>query len=284
MRPQPGQVAVVTGGGSGIGLALSNALAECGLDLVLADLDPAALGEAEARVATHGTRVTSKVVDVTDQNAVDRLAEYTLEQFGRVDIVVNNAGVIGKCLPIWEYECVEGEWIFGVNVLGVIHGIRSFVPHLVKQHSGHIVNTSSMAGLSVVPQLGPYTAAKHAVVSLSETLRADLDVRAPEVGVTVLCPGPTDTPLVLDGGRARPEHLLPSVDAGTKPGLDPLTMTVGGEKKPPAVVADATIDAMIRGCLYVAPHPIAGERLRQRIDRISTDVLGVTEVKEVDAE
>ena len=275
MRPEAGHVAVITGGASGIGLTLGDALARRGLSIVLADLDATALETAAAQLAAHGVAVMTVPTDVTDQAAVDHLAALTIERFGHVDVVVNNAGVIGKVLPLWEFEHVEWEWILGVDLWGVIHGIRSFVPHLVAQGSGHVVNTASVAGLSIVAQVGPYAAAKHAVVSISETLRSDLDLRAPNVGVTVLCPGPTATPLITGGDRSRPAHLRPTVDAGARPIANQATVSAVGALQAPEDVAEATLEAMEHNRLYVAPHEQSVARISQRLARLERDIPGL---------
>jgi NAD(P)-dependent dehydrogenase (short-subunit alcohol dehydrogenase family) len=273
MELQAGQVGVVTGAGSGIGLAISEALARRRVSVVLSDIDQDALEQAEQRIAAMGVETLSVNTDVTDGAAVHELAAKTLERFGRVDIVVNNAGTIGKCLPAWEFEAVEWEWIFSVDLWGVIHGIRAFVPHLVRQGSGYVVNTGSMAGLSTVSQLAPYAAAKHAVVSISETLWTDLQDCAPGVGVTVVCPGPTLTRLMTEGERHRPDHLVPKVDAGVAPQLNPATFAASSDAMfQPEQVAEATIEAMRRNQLYLAPNPGSLQRIDRRLNRLRQEV------------
>jgi NAD(P)-dependent dehydrogenase (short-subunit alcohol dehydrogenase family) len=271
--PKAGQVAVITGGASGIGLALAAALARHGVDVVLADIDQDALVTAARQVAELGVAALPVRTDVTDAASMRELERQTLNRFGRVDIIVNNAGTVGKSLPVWEYEEVEWEWILGVDLWGVIHGVRTFVPHLVAQGSGYVINTASMAGLSVVSLLAPYAAAKHAVVSLSETLWADLQDRAPGVGVTVVCPGPTLTRLMTEGGRNRPASLMPSIDAGIAPQHNPATFSASSNSMfSPEQVADATLEAMRRDQLYLAPNPGSLERIDRRLNRIRTDV------------
>jgi NAD(P)-dependent dehydrogenase (short-subunit alcohol dehydrogenase family) len=267
------QVAVVTGAASGIGAAICEAFADRGLSLVLSDIDEVALAEQDAKLRARGIETLPVICDVTNQQAVDDLAAATLERFGRVDVIVNNAGTIGKCLPAWEFERVEWEWIFSVDLWGVIHGMRSFVPHLVEQGHGYIVNTSSMAGLSVVSQLAPYAAAKHAVVSISETLWSDLQDIAPEVGVTVICPGPTLTRLMTEGERFRPAHLVPEVDAGVAPQLNPATFAASSTSMfMPEQVAEALVEAMRRNQLYLAPNPGSLARIDRRLDRLRSEV------------
>jgi NAD(P)-dependent dehydrogenase (short-subunit alcohol dehydrogenase family) len=277
MHLEQGQVAVVTGGASGIGFALAEEFAKRGLDVVIADLDEPALAEAEGRLAEHGVGVLSLRVDVTDEVLIQDLARRTLERFGHVDVICNNAGTVGLCMPLWEFETVDWEWILAVDLWGVIYGIRAFVPHLVAQGHGYVVNTASMAGLGLVPLNAPYNAAKHAVVSISETLWADLQQHAPGVGVTVLCPGPTLTRLMTEGGRFRPARLAPTRTAGIPPQLNPGTFaSSAGAMFTAEEMAEATIEAIGRNQLYLAPHPGAMERLDARLDRLRADVAALT--------
>jgi NAD(P)-dependent dehydrogenase (short-subunit alcohol dehydrogenase family) len=208
MKLREGQVAVVTGAASGIGLAIAEHLAGRGLSVVLADVEEPALKTAEDSLRASGAPTLAVRTDVSDESSVFDLADRTLEKFGRVDVVCNNAGVTAPAAPIWETDERDWQWVLGVNLWGVIHGIRAFVPHLVAQGSGHVANTGSMAGLSIVPMVASYTASKHAVVAISESLRAELDVHAPDVGVTVLCPSYVPTRLA-DSARNRPPELMP---------------------------------------------------------------------------
>ena len=277
MELESGQVAVITGGGSGIGLALARQFAERGLNLMLADIDGEALETAQRELAATGVRIESAEVDVTSESDQMGLAEMTLSTLGRIDVLCNNAGTIGKNMPIWEFERVEWEWLLGVDLWGVINGIRAFVPHLVAQDHGYVVNTASMAGLSMVPLNGPYNAAKHAVVSISETLWADFQAGHHNVGVTVLCPGPTLTRLMTEGGRSRPQHLMPQESKGVAPHLNPGTFAGSTDNIFSAdQVAMVTLEAIARDQLYVAPHPQALERVDRRVNRIRQDVMSIT--------
>ena len=181
MHLAAGQVAVVTGAASGIGLAMAESFAELGLDVVLADIDESHLSRAAARVTDNGGSVLAVRTDVRSAEQVNDLALVTLDHFGRVDVVANNAGVVALGFT-WEIEDSEWDWVLGVNLRGVIHGLQAFVPHLISQNSGHVVNTASMAGISVMPGIAPYLASKHAVVALSEGLAAELAQAAPGVG------------------------------------------------------------------------------------------------------
>jgi NAD(P)-dependent dehydrogenase (short-subunit alcohol dehydrogenase family) len=269
MKLREGQVAVVTGAASGIGLAIAEQLTERGLSVVLADIEEPALKTAEDRVRDSSAPTLAVRTDVSDERSVSDLAERTLDRFGRVDLVCNNAGVTASAAPMWETDELHWRWVFGVNLWGVIHGIRAFVPHLVAQGSGHVANTGSMAGLSIVPMVAPYTASKHAVVAISEALRAELEVHAPGVGVTVLCPSYVPTRLA-DSARNRPPELTP-VDAPAA-----TQARLRGHYPPMAAseVAAMLIAGIEAGRLHVTTHPGSIDRVRERIDHLVADIDG----------
>jgi len=181
------KVAVVTGGASGIGLAMAERFAREGMKLVLADVEKDALDEVTARFQKDGVEVLAVETDVSDAEQMDALGAATLDAFGAAHIVCNNAGVAfgGRS---WELTTADWRWVIGVNLWGVIHGIRVFAPGLIAQGEGHIVNTASVAGLLSVPGLGPYSVSKHGVVTLSETLYGELVATGSKVRVSVLCP------------------------------------------------------------------------------------------------
>ncbi len=182
------QVAVVTGAAQGLGRALAAGLIDCGVSVVLADTATERLQTTAEEFTARGGRVLSVITDVSDAAAVDALASRTLEHFGRVDIVVNNAGIAthgGR--PLWQTDPQDWQRVLAVNVLGVVHGIQAFVPHLVTAGAGHVVNIASLAGLTATPFAGAYCASKHAVVAISETLRAELEAMGLPIGVTVAC-------------------------------------------------------------------------------------------------
>jgi NAD(P)-dependent dehydrogenase (short-subunit alcohol dehydrogenase family) len=253
MRLEPGQVAVVTGAASGIGRGLAEGFLRRGLAVVAADVEAEALGSAVVEMSTLG-RVVGEVTDVRDPEALLRLAARTLDELGRVDVVCNNAGVITPRLPVWEQSPEDWRWTLEVNLLGVVNGIRAFVPHLVRQGRGHIVNTSSIAGLAPVPGggNGAYTASKHAVVGLSETLVEELTTISADVGVTVLCPGPVPS-RILSAERNRPAELVAAAaGSGTLPPPD-FQLTL--EPVDAAEVADLVCAAIEAGRRYVLPGP-----------------------------
>jgi NAD(P)-dependent dehydrogenase (short-subunit alcohol dehydrogenase family) len=267
MKLREGHVAVVTGAASGIGLAIAERLLGRGLSVVLADVEEPALKTAEDRLQHSGSPTLAVHTDVSDETSVFDLADRTLERFGRIDLVCNNAGVTVPAAPMWVTGERDWRWVLGVNLWGVIHGIRAFVPHLIAQGSGHVANTSSMAGLSIVPMVAPYTASKHAVVAISESLRVELDVHAPDVGVTVLCPSYVPTRLT-ESTRNRPPELTPVDGEATT------HVRVRGNYSPMAAgeVATKLIAGIEAGRLHVTTHPGSIDRVRERVDHLMADI------------
>jgi NAD(P)-dependent dehydrogenase (short-subunit alcohol dehydrogenase family) len=206
MQDLEGKVAVVTGGASGIGFALAERFAAEGMKVVVADIEAAALAEAAGKLRAGGGDVLDVVTDVSDEGQVLDLATSTYTHFGTAHLVCNNAGVTGGAGPTWEIPQSAWDWTLGVNLWGVVHGIRAFVPRLVEQGEGHIVNTASVAGLKALPFSSPYTATKHAVVGISESLAFELAMTGSPVKVSVLCPGFIRTRL-LDSVRNWPTDL-----------------------------------------------------------------------------
>jgi NAD(P)-dependent dehydrogenase (short-subunit alcohol dehydrogenase family) len=204
MEDLDGKVAVVTGAGSGIGKGLAVALAADGMRLVLADIDGQALSETGAELRESGAEVLEVVTDVRAADAVEALAAATLDAFGAVHLVCNNAGVwtLGNQ---WETDLADWQWVVDVNLWGAVNGIRSFVPRLLgNPDGGHVVNVASIGGLVPGPLTGPYSASKHAVVGLSKGLRAELARLDAKVGVSVVCPGKVRSGIVGRVNR-RPE-------------------------------------------------------------------------------
>jgi NAD(P)-dependent dehydrogenase (short-subunit alcohol dehydrogenase family) len=205
MKSFDGRVAVVTGGASGIGLALARRFASEGMRVVIGDVEAPALEAAVNDLKASGAEVEGLVTDVSDAEQVQALADAAVERFGAIHIACNNAGVGGGGFS-WELPLSTWEWILGVNLWGVIHGVRSFTPILMQQDEAHMVNTASMAGLIAAPMMAPYNASKHAVVAISESLHHEMTMSAPQVHVSVLCPGWVNTN-IYDAERNRPEHL-----------------------------------------------------------------------------
>jgi NAD(P)-dependent dehydrogenase (short-subunit alcohol dehydrogenase family) len=202
MQEFNGRVAVITGGASGIGFGLAAVFAGEGMKIALGDIEESALAEAVGKLQASGAEVIGVRTDVSDAEQVQALADATVDRFGAIHIACNNAGVGAGGLS-WEAPLATWEWVFGANLWGVIHGVRSFVPVLMKQPEAHVVNTASIAGLVAGPFMGPYNASKHAVVALSETLHHEMALMAPHVKVSVLCPGWVQT-RIGDSSRNRP--------------------------------------------------------------------------------
>jgi len=263
-----GQVAVVTGAASGIGLGIAKAMAGRGLSVVLADVEEGALADATKAVEARGVPAIGVPTDVSDAWQVDELARRALERFGRVDVVCNNAGVATNNKATWEMDELDWQWVLGVNLWGVIHGIRSFVPALVAQGHGHVVNTASIVGLLYGLEIAPYTASKHAVVAISETMRGELATRAPGVGVTVLCPSYVPT-RIGDAERNRPTALTP--DWGAAVHGTPRDRS-RFEPVQPDAVGEMVADAVESGRFYLSTHPGVDTLIRHRFDAILADV------------
>ncbi len=250
MELTKGQVGVVTGAGSGIGLALAERLAAAGLDLVLADVQDDALAAAAEQVARRGVDVLTVHTDVSKESDVQALAERTLERFGAVHVVCNNAGVAARSDP-WFGPISSWEWVMGVNFWGVVHGCRTFLPHLAG--GGHIVNTASIAGL--MTGFAPsYDASKHAVVAISEDLYTTVRVVGLPIGVSVLCPGWVRTN-ILDADRNWPAELgeKPPDDPANAPFREHVSRALA-EGRTPASVADAVAEAIVADRFWVIPH------------------------------
>ena len=189
MEQLEGRVAAVTGAASGIGLAVAEALAAAGARVLMLDVDRAAVEREAARLTGTGAVVEGRELDVRDPGAVERAADHAVERFGGLHIAVNNAGIVNLG-PSWELELTEWHRVIDVNLWGVIHGIRAFVPRILATgEEGHVVNTGSMASVTAIANLGPYTVAKHGVLGLSDVVRAELEAIGAPVGVSVVMPG-----------------------------------------------------------------------------------------------
>lgn len=232
-----GKVAAITGGASGIGRALADTFGAVGMKLALADVEPQPLAAAVAELNAAGIETIGVECDVADPASVDAFAQATFERFGTAHVICNNAGVGGAVGRTWEASPEGWDWTISVNLMGVIHGIRSFVPTLVEQNDGHVINTASLAGLKGAPMMAPYVATKHAVVGISECLAHEFTMGGIDVGVSVLCPGFIRT-RIADSGRNWPGRLgtnpLPAADSPTtdfiralvENGLDPADYAV----------------------------------------------------------
>jgi NAD(P)-dependent dehydrogenase (short-subunit alcohol dehydrogenase family) len=268
MRDLRGKVAVVTGGASGIGRALVDRFASEGMPVVVADVEDAALAATERDLREHEAEVLAVKTDVSSAEQVQALADATIARFGKVHVVCNNAGVaVGG--PLWEHTLGDWEWVLGVNLWGVVHGIRTFVPIMLKQgEPAHVVSTASLAGLTSNPFLGVYNVTKHAVVTMSETLVQELHMIGAPIGVSVLCPGFVQTG-IADSSRNRPAALANGADRLRPPEFEQLTRQAIAAGIPPAQVAELVLTAIREDRFYILPHPeLTKMRVRARMEDI----------------
>ncbi|MFL3655587.1 MAG: SDR family NAD(P)-dependent oxidoreductase [Halioglobus sp.] len=258
MKDFKNKVAVVTGAASGIGLGLAKRAASEGMKLVIADIEDKPLqAVAEQLTALGAADVLAIKTDVSKADDMDALAEKTIEKYGTVHLLFNNAGVGGGgCM--WELDTDYWEWVLGVNLWGVIHGIRTFTKYMVAQKEGHIVNTASIAGLISAPTTGPYTVSKHAVVGLSETLYGELRNAEANVGVSVLCPAYVDTKIYA-AERNRPlEDAVkndPARIAEQKAIEEMASEFFSSAAMATEAVADHVFDAISNDTFYILTHP-----------------------------
>ena len=268
-----GKTAVLTGAGSGFGLECARIGARLGMKLVLADVQQDALDRAAAEMKAVGAEVLAQQLDVSDAAQMEHLAQRVQERFGAPHFVFNNAGV-GAGGLVWENTVQDWRWVLGVNLWGVIHGVRLFTPMMLKaaqkdpSYRGHIVNTASMAGLLNPPNMGVYNVSKHAVVSLSETLYQDLALVTEQVGASVLCPYFVPTG-IHQSERNRPGEL--AVAKPTRSQLIGQAMSdkaVSSGKVTAAEVAQKVFDAMAGGQFYIYSHPKAIASVQTRLEDI----------------
>jgi NADP-dependent 3-hydroxy acid dehydrogenase YdfG len=269
MKDLKGKTAVVTGAASGIGRAMAERFLAEGMKVVLADIEAEALKETERELAKAGA-VAAVRTDVSRAEDVQALGDFSLRTFGGVNLLCNNAGV-GIGGAIWEHSVRDWQWLLGVNVWGVIHGIRTFVPIMLSQGDEcHIVNTASAAGLDPRPWLGMYSASKSAVVAISEALQQELVMTGAKVGVSVLCPAIVNT-RIGDAERNRPAGLQNDGDAKPPPQAQAFgeafrAMLASGIS--PKAVADCVVDAIQNDRLYILTNAETEARVRARFDHM----------------
>jgi len=269
MKEFKGKVAVITGAASGIGRGIAERCVSQGMKVVLADIDEADLTNAETELKTAGGTVLGVRTDVSKRSDVELLARQALDAFGQVHLLFNNAGVAAGGAP-WEATWNDWEWVIGVNLWGVIHGVKVFTPLMLAQKTEcHIINTSSAAGLIVGGASAPYAVSKHAVVALSESLYLTLQQRNSLVTVSVLCPGLVRTN-IANAERNRPAELrnepvtlTPEMQAGLAAFKAAIEASM-----PPLQVADVVFDAIKKGQFYILPHPEWTEVIQLRTDKL----------------
>ncbi|NHZ90996.1 SDR family NAD(P)-dependent oxidoreductase [Massilia sp. CCM 8733] len=268
------KVAVITGGASGLGREFAKRAAGLGMKLVLADVQQDALDATKAELEGEGAQVLAMICDVRKGEQVQALADAAMARYGAVHLVFNNAGV-GSGGLIWENSEADWEWVLGVNLWGVIHGVRIFTKLMLEcakddpQYEGHIVNTASMAGLLNAPTMGVYNVSKHAVVSLSETLYQDLQLVEAPIGASVLCPYFVPTG-ISQSHRNRPEDvkMTGGPTASQKAAQAMTVKAVESGKVSAGDVAQITFDAIRDGQFYIYSHPGALGNVGERMDEI----------------
>ncbi|GJQ56847.1 MAG: short chain dehydrogenase [Rhodocyclaceae bacterium] len=268
-----GRTAVLTGAGSGFGLECARIAARRGMRLVLVDVQQDALDKVAAELSDAGAEVLARRVDVADAAQMQALADAVAERFGAPHLVFNNAGV-GSGGLVWENTLADWQWVLGVNLWGVVHGVRLFTPMMLAAAKadpawrGHIVNTASMAGLLTPHNMGIYNVSKHAVVALTETLYQDLSLVTEQVGASVLCPYFVPTG-ITQSDRNRPQSLR---DAALTPsqriGQAMIDKAVASGKVSAAEVAAEVFDAVASGTFYIYSHPRALGNVESRMQAI----------------
>jgi NAD(P)-dependent dehydrogenase (short-subunit alcohol dehydrogenase family) len=269
MREFKGKVAVITGAASGIGRAIAEHCLNEGMKVVLADINDSDLAKAETELRSLGENVLAVKTDVSSRSDVERLAQQALDAYGQVHLLVNNAGIGAGGSP-WEATWNDWEWVIGVNLWGVIHGVKVFTPLMLAQNvECHIVNTASTAGLAVGGASAPYSVTKHGVVALSESLYMTLQRRGALVKVSVLCPGLVRTN-IANAERNRPAaltnepvELTPELKAGLKFFKSAMDASV-----PPHEVAGKVFDAIRNEQFYILTHPEWMEVIRMRTENL----------------
>jgi NAD(P)-dependent dehydrogenase (short-subunit alcohol dehydrogenase family) len=274
MKSFQNKVAVITGGASGFGREFANIGARLGMKLVLADVQQDALDRAKAELEAQGAQVLAMHCDVRKAEQVQALADATMARFGAVHLLFNNAGV-GSGGLLWENTQTDWEWVLGVNLWGVIHGVRIFTPLMLEcaknepGYQGHIVNTASMAGLLNAPTMGIYNVSKHAVVSLSESLYQDLKLVEAPIGASVLCPYFVPTG-ISQSHRNRPDDVqnsgAPTASQRAAQAMSDKAVSAG--KVSAAQVAEWTFDAIRDDKFYIYSHPGALGNVQKRMEDI----------------
>ncbi|MHA1983179.1 MAG: SDR family NAD(P)-dependent oxidoreductase [Candidatus Hodarchaeales archaeon] len=276
MKSFKDKVAVITGAASGIGFGLAEKAAQEQMKIVLADVEEEKLSIAEEKLSNYGIRTLAVNTDVSSNSSVEKLAKETIDTFDEIHLLFNNAGVGITGPKLWEYTIDDWNWILGVNLWGVIHGINSFIPIMLKQNSeAHVVNTASSAGLLSPAGIGPYNVSKHSVVTISETLHNELRAMKSKIHVSVLCPGLVNTN-ITKADRNRPNSLQnrPNFEMKRTDQLKSLTDMMERSIKKGITnteVAEMVYNAIIEEKFYILTHNWIKERFQVRSEKILTN-------------
>lgn len=273
MREFAGKTAVVTGGASGIGLAMVERFASEGMNVVLADIQEDALEAQVQRLEQEERSVMGIVVNTMQRESLQRARDEVIERFGNIHILCNNAGVLSRedannlgenPLNIWDVEDSVWEWVIGVNFSGVLHGIQVFLPHMVGHgEEGHVVNTASLAGL--MPGGSAYSVSKHAVLTLTEGLHQNLARIDSRIGASVLCPGTVSTQIMV-ADRNRPDEFGGSADLSEEETAAASSLVA--DSMDPSNVAEQVFQSIVEERCYILPHPAWDDFVRQRVENI----------------
>jgi NAD(P)-dependent dehydrogenase (short-subunit alcohol dehydrogenase family) len=274
MKEFEGRVAVITGAASGIGLGIAEVLANNGMKVMMADIEEEALGREAERLRAANFDATACVTDVSRIESLENLLTRTIETYGKVNVLCNNAGVAGGGGPIWQTTERDWQWVMGVNLMGVVHGVRVFVPHMLEHgEEGHVVNTSSILGL-VSGGGGIYDVTKHAVTRLTEGLYVDLRAAGAQISASVLCPGMIATNIITSQ-RNRPEELANDTSQVSHTELNQMMQARDEMAKrfqemgmPPMEVGEKVLDAISNDRFYVLTHPENMAGVRRRFETI----------------
>ncbi|MEM8500570.1 MAG: SDR family NAD(P)-dependent oxidoreductase [Pseudomonadota bacterium] len=279
MKDFEGKVAAITGGASGIGYAMAEAALDRGMKVAIADVEQHALEKANIELSKKGS-VLAVQTDVSSAIAMDNFAARTFDAYGSVQILFNNAGVDGHG-AMWDLRAEDWEWTLGVNLWGVIHGIRVFSKYMVENNYGHIVNTASIAGLVSAPASGPYTVSKHAVVALSEVLYGELRNESKNVGVSVLCPSYVSTNIYTSSRNRDNVEKTPEWHAEQQAVAD-IASPIFDDAMSASSVANLCFSAIESDQFYILPHrdgslPLVKQRMMEILENGSPSMRGPEE-------
>ena len=271
MRDLHGKTAVVTGAASGMGRAFADRLARAGMRIVLADIEAAPLHGAVAELEEQGATAIGVVTDVASEHDMNVLRSRAIAQFGSVEVVCLNAGVAGGTGPMETLTVGDWQWTLGVNLWGVVHGVRVFVPEFKRHDAGHVVITASVAGLTSFPNMGPYNVTKHSAVAIAETLFSELKDQGSSIGVSCLCPGVVHTN-IINSERNRPEALRRPLIETERSDAELVrsraSLEVFTSAKPPHEVADLVHDAIVENKFWIFTDEIFTPEIERRLDSI----------------